>query len=385
MIIRSGIAVLCLLSLMPPASLSAAEPAACLTPGSWAVPAGNRTVAVTPDAAVAAARNAQFVLLGEAHDNADHHRWQLHALGMLLAQHGRLVVGFEMFPRRVQPVLDRWVAGELTEQQLLDGADWGNVWGFDPAIYMPLFQFARLHRVPMVAMNVDRALLREVSQVGWAAVPAAAREGVGDPAPATPAYRDQLREVFSMHAPRDADAEKAFERFVEGQLTWDRAFAEALHGAARRHPGALAVGIVGYGHLRDGHGVPHQLRALGAKRVKVWLPVPAETPCSELSAGIADAVFAVENARTTPPQRLGIVLDEGDAGPQVREVLSGSIAESAGVRQGDRVVAAAGDRVSSASDLIAAVRRQAPGTWLPLKIVRAGKEIDLVAKFPAQP
>jgi S1-C subfamily serine protease len=49
------------------------------------------------------------------------------------------------------------------------------------------------------------------------------------------------------------------------------------------------------------------------------------------------------------------------------------------------VVAAAGERVSSASDLIAAVRRQAPGTWLPLKIVRAGKEIDLVAKFPAQP
>jgi membrane-associated protease RseP (regulator of RpoE activity) len=224
-----------------------------------------------------------------------------------------------------------------------------------------------------------------VSQVGWAAVPAATREGVGDPAPATSAYRDQLRGYFSMHGAASHGSDQAFERFVEGQLTWDRAFAEALHGAAQRHPGALAVGIVGFGHLRDGHGVPHQLRALGAKRVKVWLPVPAETPCSELSAGIADAVFAVENARTTPPQRLGIVLDEGDAGPQVREVLSGSIAESAGVRQGDRVVAAAGDRVSSASDLIAAVRRQAPGTWLPLKIVRAGKEIDLVAKFPAQP
>jgi uncharacterized iron-regulated protein len=382
---RSVVAILLSAAALQSTLLPAAEPAGCLAPGTWAVPAGAKTVAVTPDTVAAAARNAQFVLLGEAHDNADHHRWQLHALGMLLAQRGKLALGFEMFPRRVQPVLDRWVAGKLTEQELLRDADWGTVWGFEPKMYMPLFQFARLHRAPMIALNVERSLLREVGKIGWAAIPSASREGVGDPAPATQAYRDRLKQVYAMHSqPEDSDKE-TFEHFVEGQLLWDRAFAEGLNDAARKHPDALVVGIIGSGHLSDSNGVPYQLRALGAERIVEWLPVAVETPCNELTEGGATAVFAVEDARTVPPQRLGIMIEDEAAGPRVREVLSGSVAENAGMQQGDRVIAAAGDKVSNSSDLIAVVRRQAPGTWLPLKIVRAGREIDLVAKFPPQP
>lgn len=385
MSVRFTVAVALTVALMPAPAVLAAEPGACLAPGYWALPAGDATAAVSPDAIVANAGNARFVLLGEAHDRIDHHRWQLHSLAMLLAQRGKLVLGFEMFPRRVQPALDRWVAGELSEQQLLQDSEWNLVWGFDPQLYMPLFHFARLHRVPMIALNVERQLVREVGERGWASIPAAAREGVGDPTPASPGYRENLKEIFALHRQREDADPQAFEHFVDSQLLWDRAFAEALVSAAQRHPGALMVGIIGSGHLQDGYGVPHQLHALGAGRTAVWLPVSADTPCSELAAGSADAVFAIEDRQSAPPQRLGILLEDEDTGPRVREVMSGSVAENAGVLQGDRVIAAAGDKVSSSSDLIAAVRRQAPGTWLPLKIVRAGHEIELVAKFPVQP
>ncbi|QRY70697.1 ChaN family lipoprotein (plasmid) [Ensifer sp. PDNC004] len=43
------------------------------------------------------------VLLGENHDRYDIHRWQLHVLAGLHAQRTDVVVGFEMFPRRVRP------------------------------------------------------------------------------------------------------------------------------------------------------------------------------------------------------------------------------------------------------------------------------------------
>jgi uncharacterized iron-regulated protein len=33
----------------------------------------------------------------------------------------------EMFPRRVQPALDRWIAGETTERQFLGETDWRTV------------------------------------------------------------------------------------------------------------------------------------------------------------------------------------------------------------------------------------------------------------------
>ena len=63
------------------------------------------------------------MLLGEYHDRPDDHRWQLQTVAALAAEHPAVVLGFEMFPRRAQPVLDRWVAGELDERALLRETD----------------------------------------------------------------------------------------------------------------------------------------------------------------------------------------------------------------------------------------------------------------------
>ena len=59
--------------------------------------------AVATDRILPSLAGKKFVLLGESHANAEHHRWQLHTLAGLNAHHSELVVGFEMFPRRVQP------------------------------------------------------------------------------------------------------------------------------------------------------------------------------------------------------------------------------------------------------------------------------------------
>ena len=41
---------------------------------------------------------------------------------------------------------------------------------------------------------------------------------------------------------------------------------------------AIAIaGIMGGGHVRNGHGVPHQLRDLGVTNIGVLLPVEAAT------------------------------------------------------------------------------------------------------------
>src|SRR6476661_7162271 len=49
------------------------------------------------------------VLLGESHTDVEHHRWQLHTLAALHGRGGNIVIGFEAFPRRLQPVLDEWI------------------------------------------------------------------------------------------------------------------------------------------------------------------------------------------------------------------------------------------------------------------------------------
>jgi uncharacterized iron-regulated protein len=329
------------------------------------------------------AARSHIVLLGEYHDRPDDHRWQLQTVAALAAQHPAVVLGFEMFPRRTQPVLDRWVAGELDERALLRETDWPRVWGFPAALYLPLLQFARLNRVPVQALNVDRALVARVGREGWAAVPLGEREGVSDPAPASAAYEAFLSEAMAAHGSGQANDEASRRRFVEAQLTWDRALAEGLMAGARTHPGSLVIGIMGVGHLERGYGVPHQLAALGAGRVAVLLPWEPGRDCAALTPDLADAVFGIppspEELDDRP--RLGVTLAPAEHGVRVSEVTAGSIAAAAGLRRADVIVEAAGTPMTSPGDLRAVVDAQAEGTWLPLTVRRGGRTLKLVARF----
>lgn len=362
----------------------------CVPPGVWADGTGT---AVEPVPLLRRIAEAPVVLLGEQHDRPDHHRWQLHTLAGLHALNPDLAVGMEMLPRRLQPVLDRWVAGELTEGEFLKQTDWRSVWGFDPQFYLPILQFARLHRLPVVALNVERSLVSRTARNGWAAIPEADREGVGTPAPPTEAYRNRLTETLAAHdhsearaaAPDDAP-NKAAQRFIEAQGVWDRAMAEKI-AETRRATGRSVIGILGEGHVAQRDGVPHQLADLGIRDAVVLLPWDADRDCDDLDGRIADAVFGLGPAREdAEPQRpkLGVQLDPGPEGITVGAVGDGSVAAAAGLRTGDRILVAAGTPVRAPADLVAVIRRQAPGTWLPLTIRRDGAEQELVAKFPTE-
>ena len=376
--------------------------AACATMGTWIDPA-NRSI-LSHDQLMEDLSARPVVLLGEHHDDAEHHRWQLHTLAALHGYQPNMIIGFEAFPRRVQPVLDRWVAGELTSDSFLKAVDWSQVWGFDPDLYLPLFHFARQHQVPMLALNVDRELVSTVGREGFDAVPPQDREGISKPAPPSPSYRQSLFQVFNhkhqqheeAHAagtpgssgadPSEAQGDPAFERFVEAQLTWDRAMAEAISGARSSDGTALVVAIIGRGHAEHRWGVPHQLADLGIADSAVMLPVRLSSSCEGLSPDLADAVFTLPPERASRPHRprLGVMIETADGGARVTAVMPGSVADAAGLEVGDVILMAAGLPTGSGGDLIDTVRQQAPGTWLPLQIRRGGVTVEKVARFPAR-
>ena len=374
-------------------SCAAAAAAQECPAGAWLRPGDGRAALLPAAKLLADMSQLEVVLLGERHDDADHHRWQLHTLAALHGRRPEMVIGFEAFPRRVQPALDKWVAGELTAQQFLAEVRWDEIWNVPAELYLPLFEFARLHRVPLVALNVERKLTEAIAEKGWEAVPQGEREGVAKASPAPPAYRDELFDVYREHlAARGKDGEKAaksdpaFRNFVEAQQTWDRAMAEALarRAAAGAEPRPLVVGIAGSGHLRDGYGIPLQLRSLGITRVGILLPIAAQSECTELRAGLADAVFALPEARSAkpPPPRLGVRLDQRGDSVVLAEVTAGSLAERSGLRKGDILVSIAGKPVARASSVVEAIRRQPEGTWLPLQIRRGAQAQEVVVKFP---
>jgi uncharacterized iron-regulated protein len=387
-----------------PASANDDPPACEARVAQWLDPASGAEIA--PRKLFDRLANKPIVLLGEVHDNRAHHRWQHYLLAALHSRNANMMVGLEMLPRRVQTALDDWSQGKLDDAAFLEQSEWNELWGYDANLYLPLLHFARMNRLPTIALNIDRQLVSKVGAEGWHSLDAGERMGLSDPAPASADYRRRLGELYAYkqqihgHAADDAAGDNAvdlqaimqseeFSNFVDAQLTWDRAMAEALAAAHRRDPEALIVGIIGRGHLEYGHGIPHQLADLGIDDVGVLLPVDADDACQALSAelvsaDLADAVFVVETQvdEDEPRPSLGVMIDSGDSGVRVMEVVPGSVAERAGILAGDIIQEAAGFEVETTGQLIDVIQRQAAGTWLPLKILREDENRELIARFP---
>jgi len=370
----------------------------CVPVADWVVPGRGE---VTLASVLASVKDKSVVLLGETHINPEHHRWQLQMLAALHAVRPDMVIGFEMFPRRVQKVLDQWVAGELTESEFLLRSEWQSVWSTDAGLYLPLFHFARMNRIPMRALNIDMHLRQAVTAKGFDSVPEKDREGITRPAPPVPEYLEFLLPIYQQHnrtshktagnkqKPGLYDAD--FLRFVVSQQLWDRAMAQEIHATLNRydrHKKPLVVGIMGSGHIFGGFGVPHQLKDLGVKKTGSLLPWDTGRSCKSLVEGYADAVFGLApfaaEPGTSSHQRLGIGFEfsKKTGGALVLQVEPGSIAESAGLQAGDVILGMAGSAIRESGEVVATVKRQAPGTWLPLKVLREGVTIEVIAKFP---
>ena len=162
--------------------------------------------------------------------------------------------------------------------------------------------------------------------------------------------------------------------------------AEAIAGARRNGRRPLVVGIMGSGHVEYRDGVAHQLTALGVDDVATALPWPAGADCPPHDPRIADVLFGLAPPTVTraAPPRLGVVVNEAEAGVRVERVVSQSIAEAMGLQVGDVIEDAAGVGVRRPADLVAVIRRQAPGTWLPLSVRRGEQAFEMVARFPAE-
>ena len=112
---------------------------------------------------LAVAGDARIVYIGEAHDNPASHRLELQLLQDLANAHpGSQALGMEMFAPSQQPVLDRWIAGELDEKSFLKQVRWLDSWRMDFDYYRDLLNFARENHIPVIALNAEKKLVGAV-------------------------------------------------------------------------------------------------------------------------------------------------------------------------------------------------------------------------------
>ncbi len=368
--------------------------APCVEVGHWRAPDDGSKV--TEKILLDDLNKRPVIMLGETHTSAEHHMWQLHVLSALYWQNQNMVIGFESFNRTQQPILDRWTSGELSKEKFLELTRWDEVWGYDSELYMPLFHFARMHRIPMVALNVERSLLQKISRHGWEAIPKEQRRGISTPRPPSKSYTQSLTNTFALHnkfGTKNATLKKndknKLSNFIEAQTVWDRAMAEAIAQARSADGKPLVVAIVGSGHVKYGYGIPHQLANIGIINGAVLLPWDKELSCDDLKTSegipIANAIFGIDKTlEQKKPYRplLGVQIKTTGNELIITDVADGSVAKLAGLKEDDLIIQAAGKKISKPGELIAIINEQAPGTYLPLRIIRDGDEVAVIAKFP---
>lgn len=227
---------------------------------------------------VAAAQKADMVFLGEQHDDPVTHSLELAMLAALGERRPRVVLSLEMFERDVQPLLDQYLAGTVSEGEFLAGS---RPWDRYETDYRPLVELARVRGWPVVAANIPRRIASGVSRRGLAHLDTlgslerafAAREHSCP----RDVYFDLFAESMGSHgggaqpaasnaagSTSAADAAMAraiIERYYEAQCVKDEAMGEAVANAllrdARR---SVVLHVDGSFHSDYGFGTVERAR-----------------------------------------------------------------------------------------------------------------------------
>ncbi len=195
-------------------------------------------------------RRADFVLLGETHDNLDHHRLEASLVRSIASKGRRPALAFEMLSTDQQPAVDAALAHHPGDPDLLALAvDWAHS-GWPPfSEYRPVFAAGLDRHLRIVAADLSPTEALAVVHHGRAALAAAAQqELVALPPKLEAEWREEMRQSHCGALP-----ERFLGPMVLAQRARDLRLATALLQAAGKD-GAILV--TGAGHARTDRGVP---------------------------------------------------------------------------------------------------------------------------------
>jgi uncharacterized iron-regulated protein len=194
----------------------------------------------TPAEMIGQLARADVVFFGEQHDDPETHRAEAELLDAIGRMGRPVVVSLEMFERDVQPLVDDYLAGRVSESEFLARSRPGERYATD---YRPLIELAKEHHWRVVAANVPRPLASAIGRRGLAALDTlTAKErshAAHDDLCPKDDYRARFMESMQSHSPGSGPAPQASdslptvtaERFYLAQCVKDETMAESIVNA----------------------------------------------------------------------------------------------------------------------------------------------------------
>lgn len=237
---------------------------------------------ITVKALEAKVKKARLVYVGEEHGNPKHHKLQRDILEMM-AKTGPAVLGVEYFPRSLQPVLDKFNSGEISLKDFPKAIQWKKVWGHPYSVYEPLFRLCHEKKIPVVALNAERSVVKRVRRKGLKdgfsveELLMLPRMDLGNEA-----HKERIHKALLKVHPMPKSMLK---HFYQAFTLWDETMAESTANIflKDRRQGLKVLVVAGRAHISHGTGIPD--------RVKRRTPLKRLTVLCD-SSGKAKARFA---------------------------------------------------------------------------------------------
>ena len=208
------------------------------------------------------------VVFGEFHDSQPVHHAELAVLKSLYQKHGaNLVLSMEMFERDVQPVMNQYLAGTITEAEFLAAS---RPWPQYEMAYRPLVEFAKAHHVPVLTGNIPRRIaaayaksktLDSIADKDKQYLPKVHRAG-------SAAYREKFVAVMQgMNADKGGMniPPQMVQPMFMAQCLKDDAMAESISLYRQEHLQAVVYHVVGNFHSASHLGMVEKLAQLQPK------------------------------------------------------------------------------------------------------------------------
>jgi len=232
-------------------------------------------------------KNSDVVIIGEVHDEPEHHQMELAIIKALSEDRKHIAIGLEMFRTDSQVDLDAWVQGKKAVEDFkkIYRDNWNQAW----SLYQPILTNARDRNIPLIGLNLPDAIAVKIAKHGFEALSVEDKKllpaDISCNVDAT--YMAFIRQAYSGHR-RGAD--KQFRNFCEAQMVWDKTMAWNLLEYRQKRPEHPIIVLAGVGHAWK-RGIAAHLANDAPLNYKVILPlIPGMSEPDVVSAKDADYV-----------------------------------------------------------------------------------------------
>ncbi|MBC7363125.1 MAG: ChaN family lipoprotein [Candidatus Aminicenantes bacterium] len=332
-------------------------------------------------------KKARFIYLGEKHDNLEMHEMQFQVIKALYQQDPNLAIGLEQVTVDLQPVLDRWVAGELSEEEFLREIKWYVTWSFNYGYYRKIFEFAREKKIPVFALNAPRNIISKIRMQGYEALNEEEKKIVPPLDLTNEEHQLLIRTIFEAEEippqMKGANLEAMLEGLYRAQVAWDETMGANAVKAAEA-TGRRVVVLAGSGHMLYNLGL--NFRAWQKSRQPfvtiIGVEVPEKTR-TKVSRGLANYLYGVKERPfpAYPALSLSLKKVEGLANLVVAANPTEPLAKNAGFQKGDIILKIEENSVEDVHDFRWLMAGYNWGDEVKVKVLRSGEVIQLSIRF----